>query len=104
MEIVGVGMVKRANAAAGYHFFDRDTMRFFDSRVSEQAYRNGDRVWFVTSERFHGTRTSGPRRYTVRVCDLETGKVDSVSDFQAFGRLPLAHKWAAEMAERDQIS
>lgn len=54
------------------HFFDRDTMRFFGSRLmGEHLYdaTTGD-VYFVTSELdFHG----GDRRYTVRVLDTDGG-------------------------------
>jgi hypothetical protein len=65
---------------AGSHFFDRDTMRFFSSRVLEGVYpalSNGESRWesregakfaFVTSE---ANEWEG-RKYTVRILTLES--------------------------------
>lgn len=62
--------IKQANRDAGFHFFDRDTMRFFDSRILSQVYSGPGGVFFVTSER----GPAGPRGYTVRQ-RLENGDV-----------------------------
>jgi hypothetical protein len=70
--------IKQANRDAGQHFFDADTMRFFESRVLRGVI--GGR-FFVTSERFDmGT----PRLFTVRVVDA-AGHVDTVGEFQGYG-------------------
>jgi len=74
-----VAAVKRANDAAGFHFFEPASMRFFDSRFVKCSFfirgvpvvRTGHlyhRCMFITSERFHGSDGfHGPRLYTIRV-------------------------------------
>lgn len=48
----------------GSHFFDKETMRFFNSRILSDLYRVDDsRGYFVTSERFS---YNTPRTYSVR--------------------------------------
>ncbi len=69
--------VRRANKAAGHHFFERDTMRFFASIVERGLY--GGR-FFVTSER--GPVAKDTRRYTVREVSQD-GKVSTRGAFQA---------------------
>lgn len=41
--------IKRANANAGFHYFDRDTMSFFRSRVSDNVHSGPGGVFLVTS-------------------------------------------------------
>lgn len=60
---------------AGSHFFDPDTMRFFNSRLLSGAWvldgnecKPGHRYLFVTSERYGDE----PRHYTVRIMTLGT--------------------------------
>jgi hypothetical protein len=68
--------VKRAMQARGSHFWDRDTMRGFQSRASQKVYPTADGTYFVTSEKdrpfyYAGGVTAawdGQRRYTVRFC------------------------------------
>lgn len=45
------------------HFFDKDTMRFFNSKVIEFFRGNGEEGFFITSEKFDAL---APRRYTIR--------------------------------------
>ena len=67
------------------HFFDKDSMRFFDSRVCVEAFDGPAGVFFVTSERFRGFGCpDGPRLYTVRRFDRKTGAVTTPGTFQAF--------------------
>lgn len=75
-----VDEIKRANAQAGYHFFDADSMRFFRSRVLDGVY--GGR-FFITSEKNDGPGYSYPRLYTVREF-MPDGSIDSLGEFQAF--------------------
>jgi hypothetical protein len=70
--------VKDANKGIGHHFFDRDTMRFFNSRVEGGILKG---CYFITSERYD---TDRPKEYTVRIAH-EDGQVDTVYEFQAFG-------------------
>lgn len=70
--------IRAANAAAGFHFFERETLRFFDSRIERTVY--GGR-FFITSEQFHGSDgKSAPRRYTVRVAH-DDGSVTTMGEF-----------------------
>lgn len=73
--------IKAANRAIGGHFFDRDTIRFFASRVLDTVYEGPGGVFFVTSEQFRGSTHTEPRNYTVRKFDPETGSVDTMSGF-----------------------
>ena len=87
--------IKTANRVRGHHFFDRDTMRFFDSRASEPVI--GGR-FFVTSERFKPlTGSAHVRRYTLREACAD-GQVRTVGEFQAF-----ASK-AAALAEAHRLA
>jgi len=85
--------IKRANAAAGYHFFDADTLRFFKSRVSATLY--GGR-YFVTSER----GPSDVRAYTVRRAE-DDGSIQTVEPFNRLTR-SAAHALAARLARADR--
>ena len=58
----------------GSHFFDRDTMRFFGSRVGSEIFAGR---YFVTSERdAMGAAWGGARRYTVRSFTYADGRLD----------------------------
>ena len=74
--------VKRQHKALGGHFFDREAMHFFGSRV-ESPLIGGK--WFVTSEQF----MDDPRRFTVReVVDLgDRIAIETVGEFQEFDNL-----------------
>lgn len=79
--------IKAANKAAGRYWFEPGTLRFFDSHVGQTVYQGAGGVYFVSSERFHGSRGySAPRRYTVRQFDPETGAVDTVGPFNELMR------------------
>jgi len=68
--------VKRANAEIGHHWFEIQTMRFFQSRISQNLI--GGR-WFISSER----GWDDVRRYTVRVVRAN-GEIDTEGGFDAF--------------------
>lgn len=49
------------------HFFDKDTMRFFNSRITENYKRVSDTVaYFITTER----APNGKRKATIRKAEL----------------------------------
>lgn len=74
--------IERANRdSAQHHFFDQGTTRFFRSRYPQTGVVKNNRAYFVTSEQFD---YNAPRFYTVRVCDLATGVVDTVGEFQQY--------------------
>ena len=77
--------MKRINQEHGFHFFDDDTMRFFQSRVTDADTTTG---LFITSER----REGHSRLYTIRRFIPETGDVEDVSDFQGFVNMYYARK------------
>ena len=56
-----IDQVRAENAARGHHFFDRDTLRFFRSRIGTTVYAGR---LFVTSEQ----PPDGGRLYTLRAC------------------------------------
>lgn len=87
--------IKAANKNVGYHYFDDDTMRFFDSvivgAVSKERGGYGGTLYgpqgsgpsgyyFITGER---PRDDEPRRYAVRVA-LPSGKVQGVGEICEF--------------------
>jgi hypothetical protein len=79
--------IKAANRAAGFHWFDEDTLAFFDSRVEDAVYEGPGGVFFVSSEQFHGSDgDSGPRRWTVRRFDPETADIETVGPFNVLDR------------------
>ena len=96
-------VIARADRA-GSHFFDKATMRFFNSRLLPatltQMDATGDRFRFVTSERFDA---NSRRSYTVRsvtfyrVADnngtpRERVEVNTVGEFQAYGSAAQARR------------
>jgi hypothetical protein len=66
-----VDEIKAANRALGHHWFDRDTMSFFDSKVYGSVHYGR---YFISSEVPWGVEK---RRYTIRVAD-ERGAVDTI--------------------------
>ena len=80
--------IRRENSAAGFHFFDQATMRFFSSRVLPTVHTDGLRLLFVTSER--DEQRNQPRRYTVREFDPTTAEIIS-HGFQNHATAAAAH-------------
>ena len=69
--------------AAGSHFFDRGTMKFFRSRVLPTVYTGPGGVYFVTSEQFNDTSA---RRFTVRAFDPAKADINTLGEFNEMGR------------------
>lgn len=97
-----VAAIKRYSLAAGSHFFEAGTMRFFSSRVLDRVWYGADGVYFfITSEQFKPS--SGPahaRRYTVRKwSESEAGSVDTVGEFRQYATSRAASKAASELAD-----
>lgn len=75
----------------GSHFFDKDTMKFFQSRLCDEiatatslddSTLDDSTVLFVSSERDRsGDVWKGARRYTVRSYDVETGRISKIGKF-----------------------
>ena len=77
LEPVDAAYIKMAygNLRPGGHFFDRDTMRFFKSRIGE-VWLVGDVFLFVTSE----VPPHGGRAYSVRQMNRD-GNISTVGEF-----------------------
>ena len=75
--------IRSANSVRGYHFFDKDAMRFFDSRLSEEVYGG---KYFITSERFD---SRSPRLYTIRMVN-DDASIDTIGEFQQYETLAKA--------------
>lgn len=84
--INSIEQLKRAVTDSGSHFFDADTMRFFNSRVSDMIVKHGNYIYFITSEK---NRYNYPRAYTIRRL-AHSGNIDSVGEFQEFESLSRA--------------
>jgi hypothetical protein len=85
-----IEMMKRANDKAGFHFFDRDAMRFFRSRIAPGVTHG--RV-FITSEQFD---YASPRLYTVRALK-DDGSTADLSGFQRFDTLRQARAYVRKI-------
>lgn len=99
-----IDAIKRAEGRTG-HFFERSSMRFFNSRVSDRVYPTYGHTgtYFVTSER----NDDYGRYYTIRraywtldengrdKCELTT-----VGEFQQYGTARTAHKYAKLLAAK----
>lgn len=91
-----INEIKERNRKSGGHFFDPDTMRYWNSRVSEKTHicPNGD-VLFVTSEKQDGAL----RRYTIRRFHTKVGMITTEPGFHKFKGGNAAHYQAAKRAK-----
>ena len=69
--------LRGAVAESGNHFFDRDTLRFFRSRIGNNIY--GGRL-FVTSEQ---GEDNSSRRYTIRMVRQYLDRTQLLDDGQS---------------------
>ena len=90
-----------ASTGKSPHWFDRDTLRFFNSRISERVYPVPGGAYFVTSEKYSRYDNS-PRLYTVRHCTLE-GDINTIGEFQQYQSAPQAH-YAALRLQREALA
>jgi hypothetical protein len=92
-----VSEIEEADRKAGRYFFERDTMRFFRSKIA--SYEVWDGRYFITSEQndWHDERGyphRGPRLFTIReaVEDEDGFRINTVGEFQAYGTLAQAKR------------
>lgn len=71
--------IRRANIAAGGHWFDRSTLRFFNSRVYRTVYQGPGGVYFVSWESYDGINGD----FTVRQFNPDTGDVRTYGDIMS---------------------
>lgn len=66
----------------GNYWFSAETLSFFESRIHDFDEDNG---LFISSE--CGPFGHGPRMFTLRKADFQTGRVSTVGEFQKFKTL-----------------
>lgn len=105
--------IKRLNTQAGLHFFDKSTLRFFNSRIGRNVYgvwfgssatnarRNGGQ-YFTTSER--NDMGEYPRCYTVRRFNPDDNTIDTIGEFQQYKTSKQANDAAQRYASHEQIT
>jgi hypothetical protein len=71
---------RKLNSDTGRHFFDKDAMSFFRSRI-ESGMIGGK--FFITSEQFDA---DSPRFYSIRRAN-DDGSVTTLSQFQQYSTL-----------------
>lgn len=85
-QIKTIADMKRFNEESGNYFFSRETMRFFESRIESNLYK--DKTFITSEKNYNGTR----RMYTVRQLQPD-GSVKTLSDFNQFRTLEDAREW-----------
>lgn len=91
-----INRIQEEVSASGSHWFDRDSMRFFKTRIEPQVYQGPGGIYFVTSEK-------GPteiRLYSVRQYRPNGCHVDTVGEFNHLSRSE-AHRIAQRLALTD---
>ena len=70
--------IKNNNKKAGKNWFDKDTMRFFKSRIESKLYSDNT---FITSEQ---QSYQHPKLYTIRIALNNGIDIENVGEFQQF--------------------
>lgn len=81
-----ISEVKKANKEIGQFFFEKTTMRFFNSRIESGILKGR---FFITSERFN---EDAPRLFTLREVKPD-GKVETLGEFQEFATIQEAKEY-----------
>jgi hypothetical protein len=74
-----VNEVRSFNKSIGHHWFDKSSMRFFNSHVNGADKLINGR-FFISSEQFN---SESPRLFTIRIA-RPNGEVDTYGEFQAY--------------------
>lgn len=74
--------IRAANAAAGYFFFSRNTMKFFGSVVISGPYHGLGGITFCTREAVRGSDGDMRTTYTARQFHPDTGRVTTLEPSQ----------------------
>lgn len=77
-----ISAIKAAAHAAGSHWFDKSSMRFFRSRILPEVYTGKGGIYFVTSEE----GPYSPRRYSIRKFDPATADISTFGPFNEMSR------------------
>lgn len=79
--ITGIYHIDDVKSKSKGFFFNKDSMKFFSSRLVDEVFPSNKEVFFVTSEKFDH---KSPRLFTVRVLDLGSGSIITVGEFQGY--------------------
>lgn len=82
------------------HFFDKSSMRFFNSVITQDVFPGVENVYFVTSEKFD---YKSKRFFTVRKLDIKNRSIETVGDFQGFSSIAQAKSEAIRIAYLEKI-
>jgi len=93
MKTYTINEIQAEMSAAGSHWWDKGSMRYFGTRAGEQVYHGSGGIYFVTSEK----PPHGPRAYSVRQYKPDTHYIDTVGEFCSMSRAQ-AHREAARLA------
>jgi hypothetical protein len=83
---ISIKSMKARNKAAGFHWFDKAAMRFFNTAI--ETVPNKDYI-FITSDYMDDP---AEKRYTLRWFDPQTSKVETLGDFQAYETIEQARQ------------
>lgn len=75
-----VNDIKALALNAGHHYFDPDSMRFFQSKVEPEAYAGVGGTYFVTSEK----SAHAARKWSIRQVFTDPFGIDTVGGFGAY--------------------
>ena len=79
------------------HFFDKDTMAFFNSRLETGLLKD---QYFITSEQdttYKNPAFNGERRYSIRHIDHDNKLIHTINDFMGYKTLEQAKKALKEL-------
>ena len=89
--------IKNNNKKAGKNWFDKDTMRFFKSRIESKLYSDNT---FITSEQ---QSYQHPREYTIRIALNNGVDIESVGEFQQFETLEQAREYRKTIQYKNDL-
>ena len=78
MQKITITRMKQLSKAHDRHFFDRESMRAFNSKIESQGHIISGYAYFVTSEQFNHNTNRG---FSIRTINLSNGVVDTVGTF-----------------------
>lgn len=81
IEKIPMSNIKYMNEKSGQYWFSPSAMYFFHSRIPAFAYKKGRLAYFISSEQ---RESSTPRKYSIRVANLDTGNIDIVGGFHNY--------------------
>jgi hypothetical protein len=84
MALQTIKQIEEANRAIGQHWFSRESMRFFNTKIESPVFFTDRVSYFVSSEQDpEGVAWFGNRRFTIRIVHPD-GNVDTWGDFGQF--------------------